>query len=148
MLTPLRLSLISHTHTHTRQTQVIVKGHAAFPTFPMVPGILASVSEDLPDPLRTTHTHTHLQLPTTTHEQPLTKLQPRADASLRAVTQQSHVTQFDLFSPTTLPLIHSNYLEATQDSHHSFCTVSQHFIVCSVLFSNSPGWRIMCVLSF
>lgn len=50
-LTPLSLTL---SHTHTQQTQVILKGHPAFPTFPMVPGILASISKELPDP----HTHT------------------------------------------------------------------------------------------
>lgn len=57
--TSLTYLLLLLTHTHTRQTEVILKGHPAFPTFSLVPGILASISEDLPDPLLSTHKITH-----------------------------------------------------------------------------------------
>lgn len=44
----------------THRTQVIRKGHPAFSTFPMVPGVLA-VSEYLSDHVQNTHTHTHAE---------------------------------------------------------------------------------------
>lgn len=70
---------LTDTDTHTQQIQVNEKGRPAFPTFPMVPGILASVRKDLPDPLH----NTHLALPRTAQEGQQTKLQPQANASLK-----------------------------------------------------------------
>lgn len=84
----------THTHTHTRQTEVILKGHPAFPTFSLVPGILASVNEDLPDPLLSTHkiTHNHTWAATKTW----------ADVAFKVTAHQSDVTRSLLIQATQM----------------------------------------------